>query len=147
MLAASPIVHPTDPSPSPAPAPPPSPSPVRPPATNPYAVAVAWWAADPRVRVRRRRSAASDYKRIALLPRAWGARLDAAGATYRQLRWLAGTTGHAYAAAREARYLALVDLLEGPEPSGGVAPAFAQIVERMPRVRRPRRGSDGPDRG
>lgn len=106
---------------------------------KPYSVACAWVDADPRVRVKRSVQAAANYKAISLLPRAWGEKLDALGVAHNEIKWLAGTTGHGHAAAREARYLALVQMFEAPNPDETRTQSFARIVDKLPKVRRAKR--------
>jgi hypothetical protein len=106
---------------------------------NPYAVACGWLNSDPRVRFKRRRASASSYKSIAHLDRGWGERLDALGVTMREIVWLAGATGHAHGAQREARYLALVEMLEHPVPGESRARAFARVKASLPLVRKKKR--------
>jgi len=59
---------------------------------------------------------ANDFQRIARLEVAWGTRLDALGACYEFVKWVAGAAGAAYALERERRYRAIVKLLENSTP-------------------------------
>lgn len=102
---------------------------------NPYQIACAWVNADPRVRVKRNATSASNYKSIARLPRPWGERLDALGAAMEEVKWLAGATGHTHGAQREARYLALTEMLERPVPGENRTRAFARVKASLPLVR------------
>jgi hypothetical protein len=98
-----------------------------------YFRARAWVAASPRVRVAISPNRARDFRRIAALNDAWGLRLDELRASYRMVRWAGAPR---YVAEREARYRALVKLLEEHGAERDVGKRFAALVERMPVVGR-----------
>lgn len=77
----------------------------------------------------------SDYHRIRELGDAWGFTLDRLGASYRQVRWVAGPAGPLLIVEREKRYRALVALLNS---GGGRQPwrAWLQLEASMPKVGR-----------
>jgi hypothetical protein len=75
-----------------------------------------------------------ECRQIAAMPRVWGERLDALGATHRQVRWVAATMGHEHVTERLDRYQALVKLLSTTPPEErGVA--FRELMDRMPKVK------------
>ncbi|WP_438026369.1 hypothetical protein [Sorangium sp. So ce233] len=80
-----------------------------------YSVAVAWVRSDPRVRAPLSRSLKSDYRRIAALGDTWGGTLDALGAPYYLIRWVAGP-GLRDVEERERRYRAACEALRREVP-------------------------------
>lgn len=102
---------------------------------RPYAAARAWVLAEPARRAPRSTGAANDARAIASLPPSWGERLDALGATYRHLRWLAGAAGAAHVVERCARYEALVWLLSTCKRELRFR-AFRALCAEFPRVGR-----------
>ena len=98
---------------------------------KPYASAVAWVAAREQDREPRGKKSTWELERIAALPRAWGEKLDALGATHAEARWVAVTLGHEHVALRLARYKALVQLLE-TVPRERRGPEFRRLVASSP---------------
>ncbi|WP_437512346.1 hypothetical protein [Sorangium sp. So ce1099] len=80
-----------------------------------YSTAVAWLRSDPRVRAPLSRSLRSDYRRIAALGDTWGGALDALGAPYYLVRWVAGP-GTRDVEERERRYRAACEALRHEVP-------------------------------
>lgn len=80
-----------------------------------YSRAVAWLRSDPRVRAPLSRSLRSDYRRIAALGDTWGGALDALGAPYYLVRWVAGP-GVRDVEERERRYRAACEALRREVP-------------------------------
>ncbi|WP_437316704.1 hypothetical protein [Sorangium sp. So ce385] len=80
-----------------------------------YSEAVAWLRSDPRVRAPISRSRRSDFRRIAALGDTWGGTLDALGAPYYVVRWVAGP-GTRDVEERERRYRSACDALRREVP-------------------------------
>jgi hypothetical protein len=98
-----------------------------------YCRARAWLAASPRVRVAISDDRARHFRRIAGLGDAWGLRLDELGAGYRMVRWAAMPR---FIAEREARYRALVKLLEEHGAAWDLGRRFGELTRSMPKVGR-----------
>lgn len=107
--------------------------PPEPEVTGYYSRARAWVKARPEVRASLGRTRAIDFRRIAKLNDPWGLRLDELGASYRMVRWTAGSGTHPE---RETRFRALVKLLEEHGAERDVGRRFAALVEGMPAVGR-----------
>jgi hypothetical protein len=75
----------------------------------------------------------SDLRRISRIdPAAWARALDAAGATHRQLVWIAGAGGLGYLVEREKRYRALLEFLT----RGGTWKEWREVVAAQPKIGR-----------
>jgi hypothetical protein len=101
---------------------------------HPYSRAKGWCGDVMRVKLSDQK--ASDYRRIAMLGDAWGRRLDALGATFWMLRWLAGASAAKYAVERDARYRALLHLLESTAPGEERRAAFRDLMAKSPKLGR-----------
>jgi hypothetical protein len=109
--------------------------PIRPGLANPYRLASSYMAAAPEVRVHRSPTMVSDYKRIAALDPLIGRKLDALGANLREVLWVAGCADAKYVVQREARFKALVTLLETYK-SEAHGRRFNELARSMPKVGR-----------
>lgn len=108
-----------------------------------YSAARDWCRYSPELRPALSRQRASDCRKIAALGDAWGLTLDALGASYRLLRWVAGP-GQRFASAREARFRAAVRALQlaRAEHRGLRESEYRALVnsEEHPRVERRKGG-------
>ncbi|AUX42583.1 uncharacterized protein SOCE26_040160 [Sorangium cellulosum] len=102
-----------------------------------YSTAVAWVRSDPRVRAPLSRSLRSDYRRIAALGDTWGGALDALGAPYYLVRWVAGP-GLRDVEERERRYRAACEALRREVPWTLAAWRALKATERPIRPAAPR---------
>lgn len=96
-----------------------------------YYQAVAWCVAAPVARVALSPNRAAEMHRIRSLGVAWGTRLDGLRAGKRMLLWVSDATETRHGAQREARYRAVVALLEGGERGEGEndeAPLWRRFV-------------------
>jgi len=95
---------------------------------NPYAIARAWLRSDPRVRVAVNRQRVSDFHRMLKLGDARGERLDALGACFAMVVWVAGAAAARFQLERDARFAALVALLEEYPPESDRDDPDASVV-------------------
>lgn len=98
----------------------------------PYSRAVAWVTADARARARVSRQTRSNYRRIAKIVGAWGRALDELGASYAQVRFVAGCAGPGLLAEQERRYLLVVDHLR----RGAAPKEWEAAAAKLPKVKR-----------
>lgn len=105
-----------------------------------YFRARAWCQESELTRCALRLSRANDFQRIRNLGDLRGLELDRLGASYEQIRWVAGAAGHGdrWIAERERRHRALVELLEkyGSGKGPGVKRAWLALAASMPKVGR-----------
>lgn len=98
----------------------------------PYTRAVAWVKADPRIRASVSRQTRSHYRSIARIEGCWGRKLDELGASYAQVRFVAGCAGPGLLAEQERRYLLVVDHLR----RGAAPKEWEAAAARLPKVKR-----------
>jgi hypothetical protein len=98
-----------------------------------YFRARTWIGMNARLRPQLPAKRASDFRRIAALGDVWGLRLDELRASYRMVRWAGAPK---FIADREARYRALVKLLEEHAEARDLGKRFAELQESMPAVGR-----------